>query len=81
MPYNPVLVLTATELLSDWGPPECWKDLGAFYKPFAERYQRAWRELVPLCDITQQMYLGLKPWQEWLDERRERARKSKATSI
>jgi hypothetical protein len=81
MPYNPVLILTATELLSDWKPPTCWNNLGAFYKPFAERYQRSWGELIPLCDVTQQMYLGLKPWSEWLDERRDRARKDKTVAI
>ncbi len=39
------------------------------------------KEIIPLCDITQQMYLGLKPWSEWLDERRERTKKSKKVSI
>ncbi|MDP2667971.1 MAG: hypothetical protein Q8O65_04585, partial [Nitrosopumilaceae archaeon] len=77
LPYNPVLILTATELLSDWGPPECWKDAGDFYKPFADKYKHFWRELVPLCDITQQMYLGMKPWNEWLDERRDKIKKNK----
>jgi hypothetical protein len=37
--------------------------------------------LIPLCDITQQMYLGLKPWNEWLDEKRERAKKSKKVAV
>jgi hypothetical protein len=81
LPYNPVLILTATELLSDWSPPECWKDAGDFYKPFAERYQHSWREIIPLCDITQQMYLGLKPWSEWLDERRERTKKNRKVAV
>ncbi len=40
-PHNPVLVLTATELLTDWGPPECWKDAGGPYQPFAEQYRRS----------------------------------------
>ena len=80
-PYNPVLILTATELLSDWGPPECWRDAGDFYKPFAAKYKHFWRELIPLCDITQQMYLGLKPWSEWLDERREKIKKRRNVAI
>lgn len=81
LPYNPVLILTATELLSDWGPPDCWKDASDFHKPFAEHYQRFWGELIPLCDITQQIYLGLKPWSEWLEERRERMKKNKKVEI
>ncbi|MFA4905430.1 MAG: hypothetical protein WC645_02880 [Candidatus Margulisiibacteriota bacterium] len=81
LPYNPVLILTATELLSDLGPPNCWKDAGDFHESFAERYQHFWGELIPLCDITQQMYLGLKPWREWLNERRERMKKSKKVAI
>lgn len=79
MPYNPVLILTATELLADLGPPTCWRDPS--HKPFAEQYQRSWRELIPLCDVTQQMYLGLKPWSQWLDERLQRTRKIKAVAI
>lgn len=76
-PYNPVLILTSTELFSDWGPPECWRDAGNGYKIYAEKYKHFWRELIPLCDISQQIYLGMKPWHEWLDERRERRRKKK----
>jgi hypothetical protein len=81
LPYNPVLLLTATELLSDWGPPECWKAAGEFYKPFADKYQHFWMELIPLCDITQQMYLGLKPWNQWLNERQDKIRKARKVSI
>jgi hypothetical protein len=55
--------------------------LANFTNPFAAQYERFWRELIPLCDSTQQMYLGLKPWSEWLDERRERARKAKVAAI
>ncbi len=80
-PYNPVLILTATELLSDWGAPECWKDAGDFYKPFAERYRHSWRELLPLCDITQQMYLGLNAWHEWLDEKRQKAKRNRKITV
>ena len=67
-PYNPVLMLTGTELFSDWGPPECWKDAGGKHATFAQNY-RGWRDLLRLCDATQQLYLDMKPWHQWLEER------------
>lgn len=81
MPYNPVLILTATELLTDFGPPQCWSHAGDTYKPFADQYRRSLGEIISLCDITEQIYLGLKPWHEWLRERREHARKLKTPSV
>ena len=69
-PYNPVLILTGAELLTDWSPPECWKEDGTSGNQFVEKYNRTFGKLLPLCDITQQKYLGLKPWNEWLEERR-----------
>jgi len=67
-PYNPVLILTGTELFSNWGPPECWEDAGGKHATFAKNY-RAWRDLLRLCDATQQLYLDMKPWHQWLEER------------
>ena len=66
-PYNPVLILTGTELFSNWGPPSCWKDAGGSHAVFAEK-QQAWQDLLSLCDATQQLYLDMKPWHEWLQE-------------
>lgn len=73
-PYNPVLVLTGTELFSDDAPPECWKNAGGAHAEHAKRYGHRTPDLLELCDATQQLYLGLKPWQEWLRERWEKRR-------
>ena len=72
-PYNPVLILTGTELFSDREPPECWKDAGGKHATFAQNY-RGWRDLLRLCDATQQLYLDMKPWHQWLEERWKRNR-------
>ncbi|MFQ5903429.1 MAG: hypothetical protein ACE5JO_07045, partial [Candidatus Binatia bacterium] len=71
-PFNPVLILTGIELFSDLGPPECWKDAGGVHADFGKRF---WvRDLLELCDNTQQLYLDMNPWHEWLRERWERRR-------
>ena len=64
-PYNPVLILTGIELFSDLRPPHCWKEAGGTYADFAKKY-RYFHNLLTLCDATQQLYLGLPPWHEWL---------------
>lgn len=75
-PYNPVMILTRTELFSYWGPPKCWEGIGGKFGPFAARY-RMWDDLNELCDITQQLYLDMKPWREWLRGKWEEKRKRK----
>jgi len=79
---NPVLVLTRRELTSPWKPPKCWQDVGGPVGDFA-RTQRFVRSILDLCDLTQQLYLGLPPWHEWFEQRsraraeRRRARQSR----
>lgn len=75
-PYNPVLILTGTELFSCWGPTKCWEGLGGKYTPFASRH-KMWDDLNELCDITQQLYLDMTPWREWLRDKWEKKRKRK----
>lgn len=71
-PLNKVLILTGTELLSEWGPSQSWEDKGGIYAPFAKHIDSE-----DLWDYTQQIYLGLKSWDEWLRERfSERRKKS-----
>jgi hypothetical protein len=77
-PYNPVLILTGTELFSGWGPPECWKDAGGAQAIFAQKYH-GWKDLLSLCDATQQIYLDMKPWHEWLEEKWKKRTSSKRT--
>jgi len=78
-PFNPVLILTGTELFADWRPTECWKDAGGKHAAFAKNY-RAWGDLLQLCDATQQLYLDMQPWRQWLEERWEKRRQKRALS-
>jgi len=73
--FNPVLILTATELFSDFELEDSYKEKGGRHEKFAERSYDLMR-LLPLCDITQQLYLDMISWHEWLDiEREKRLRK------
>ncbi len=68
-PFNPVLILTGTELFAEEEPPRCWGE--------ESRYLRPVEELLRLCDLTQQRYLDMKPWHDWLIERRKRRRRGR----
>ena len=54
-PYNPILILTGKELFlaSRW-----------------DSHLDEWgprRDMLELCDLTQQLYLGVESWHQWLD--------------
>lgn len=66
-PLNPVLVLTGTELLSWFGPPNCWEQ--SIQHKFPYTYG-----LLGLCDFTQQLYLNLPSWHEERERKREAKR-------
>src|SRR2546423_9507859 len=76
-PYNPVLVLTANELLTTVDPRTVWEQLGGLH---AQRARAAIgrRELLQLADDTQQIYLDMKGWHQWRNEHR-RSRLRRAT--
>ncbi len=83
---NPVLVLTRNELMSSsFAPPRSWQDATGPIGDFVRRH-RFVRGINDLCDLTQQLYLGMPPWHEWFDQRlkaraeRRRARRGKRTS-
>ncbi|PJM67515.1 hypothetical protein [Achromobacter ruhlandii] len=73
-PVNPVLILTGTELLTWKRPPLCWNE------ELRKRFRNV-HSLMEHCNASQQIYLGLPPWQEdWQTafERRRRAREKKS---
>lgn len=73
-PVNPVLILTGAELLTWESPPFCWNE------ELQKRFQNV-HSLMEHCNASQQIYLGLPPWQEdWQTafERRRRAREKKS---
>jgi hypothetical protein len=63
---NPVLVLTATELLDFNGPPYCWKDkrVGG---TLANKL--VLRDVYELCDVTEQMHLGMEAYHAWQEKK------------
>lgn len=72
-PYNPVLILTGTELFSEISPEYAWKRASDKHKMFAQRFRMS-NGLLEFCDMTQELYLGLKPWRQWLHEKWEKKR-------
>jgi len=75
---NPVLVLTATELLSMHGPTSCWSDAGERIRGIGQNI-RSHTDFIELCDATQQMHLGMKSdaatYREYLDSLDNKRRK------
>lgn len=72
---NPVLILTGIELFSDVGPPYCWKDKGKPYDDFANQYRGD--GIQELCDITQQMHLGIESYWTWYEQQRQKRMKKR----
>ena len=67
---NPVLILTARELFSEFKMTD-------FYSLYSDKanyargiYMRD--NLEELCDFTQQIYLGMQSYHEWLEEKRRK---------
>ncbi len=68
---NPVLVLTGIELFSDFRPPTCWKDKGKPYNQFANN-RHIYNNIQELCNVTQQMYLGMESYWDWYKQIEEK---------
>lgn len=62
-PKNSVMVLTATELYTPIRPPICWKHKGKKYEPFTKSSYV--RNLLNLCEATQEIYLDIEPTTPW----------------
>jgi hypothetical protein len=75
-PYNPVLILTKTELFARMSLHYAWQDGNDAQKAIAKRDYYADR-LLSTCDATQQLYLDMKPWQEEQWEKFEKRRKKR----
>jgi len=66
-PFNPIMILTAKELLSDFGAPLCWERTGATATTW--HYHAGDKTMLNLCDITQQLYLDMQSWNTLLNAR------------
>jgi hypothetical protein len=81
---SPVLVLTKTELLSTARPPYCYKDAGsrfAKFKDFNVAPTAGDDGLVGLCDLTQQVHLGMEPMWKTFDKEFEKRRARRKSSL
>lgn len=68
--YNPVVILTGTELFSVQGLESCWENRGGLFEKFHERhFDHA--DLASLADATQQLHLGMQSWREWSEDKRK----------
>jgi hypothetical protein len=74
--YNPVLILTGNELFSDDNPRDIWTELGSSHIIHASAWGND-RELLPLADATQQIYLGMEPLHESVLRRQQAGRHAK----
>lgn len=74
-PINPVFILTGNELLSHHGPPYCWEDMG-----LKAKFDRV-SGLLKVCDVTQQIYLGLPSWETAWHEQWEKRRMKRAKNL
>ena len=60
--FNPVLILTRTELISEAHFTDTWRKSGGIRKRLANSSTLS--NLLELCDFTQQIYLDMKPWKQ-----------------
>ncbi len=63
-PRNPLVILTATELFSDFSIEQAWKEAGGRAAQMAEPAWHDLSNLHQLAHATQSLYLGLPPFHE-----------------
>lgn len=61
-PFNPILILTGIELISEQHFYQNWEKIGGIHAKLAENCIGA--NLLELCDFTQQIYLDMAPWSQ-----------------
>ena len=68
-PYNKILILTATELFTDFSLVESWKNASEEHKGLAD--YSVTDNLTELCEATQRIYLGIEHKHQWLEKRKQ----------
>jgi hypothetical protein len=63
----PVIVLTGTELFSGYSVEDVWEQKGGEHKALVTRGHVQLDHLKTLADLTQQLYLGMSPYHEWIE--------------
>ena len=61
-PFNPILILTGTELVSEEHFVQNWEKAGDMRAKFTQDIIDL--KLLELCDLTQQIYLDMDPWDQ-----------------
>lgn len=76
----PVVLLTGTELFAGFSLRTAWEEKGGKHKDFADLGHIDLNHLKTLADLTQQLYLGMPSYFEWMEEKwkARRARKDGA---
>ena len=64
---NPVLILTGRELFSEFMMADFYSIYGDKAEYARSMYMRD--DIQELCDFTQQLYLGMPSYHEWLQEK------------
>jgi hypothetical protein len=73
LPVNPVIVLTGTELFSDWHVDAAWKAKGGRAKALVEPAYVDTSNILTFSELTQQLYLDLPPFSsDHMPQRRRR---------
>ena len=72
-PFNPIMILTGIELISENHFTLDWENASGIRAVFAEKIKLdvGPRILLEFCDFTQQVYLDMDPWEELPEEQRE----------
>jgi hypothetical protein len=73
-PRAPVIVLTGTELFSDWNVNHAWENSGGRHTELSKHPSVHLDDLWTLADLTQQLYLDMPSYQDWLCKRYKRRR-------
>lgn len=65
-----LLILTSEELLTSDPPPDCWQKRSKQFPNLSTHYENSQfgSKLITLCDVTQQLHLGMEPYHHWLKE-------------
>lgn len=78
-PHCSIMILTGTELFSEWDFPECWKGIGGKHN---DAY-KTWSHISSLTDFaeaTVELYLGLPSRHAWFESERLRRQKRHAVT-
>lgn len=73
-----VIVLTGIELFASFSLSQTWKAIGGKYAPYAEFISHRQGSLGVLADCTQQLYLNMPAYGDWLKEKWDTKRARRA---